>query len=268
MGEQNVVHKTSGPITKQTLIDDLKRIGVQKGDYLMVHSSLSSLGWVCGGEQAVVEALLEVVTEEGSIIMSTQSSNNSDPTYWENPPVPEDWHEVIRNQMPAYHPALTSTRGMGRIVESFRTHPDVIRSAHPKLSFAAYGNVAQSLIDNHSINLPFGEESPLARLYERNSKILLLGVDYDSCTAMHLAEYRLGTLPVNQQGSAMMEDGQRVWKVYEEFDVDSDQFPAIGRAFEEKGKGAYGIVGMAETKLLPLKELVDFTLEYLQKSTK
>ena len=62
----------------------------------MVHTSLSSLGYVCGGAQSVIEALLESVGEEGTIMMPTQSWKNLDPktgVYWQEP---EEWWDVIR----------------------------------------------------------------------------------------------------------------------------------------------------------------------------
>ena len=79
----------------QTITKDLKALGVEKGMTIIVHSSLSSIGWISGGAVAVVEALMKVVTEEGTIIMPTQSSDLSDPKHWSRPPVPEDWWQII-----------------------------------------------------------------------------------------------------------------------------------------------------------------------------
>ena len=53
----------------------------------MVHSSLSKIGWVCGAEVSVIQALLEVVGEEGTIVMPAHTGDNSDPSVWENPPI-------------------------------------------------------------------------------------------------------------------------------------------------------------------------------------
>ena len=49
MSEKNIIDKTKIPITKKSLLEDLEGLGIEKGDTLLVHSSLSSLGWVCGG---------------------------------------------------------------------------------------------------------------------------------------------------------------------------------------------------------------------------
>ena len=45
-------------ISRNDIIEDLKKLGVREGMVLEVHSSLSSLGYVVGGAQSVVDALL------------------------------------------------------------------------------------------------------------------------------------------------------------------------------------------------------------------
>lgn len=79
MSEKNIIDKTKMPITKKSLLEDLKGLGIEKGDTLLVHSSLSSLGWVCGGAQSVIMALIEAVGKEGTIVMPTHSGDWSDP---------------------------------------------------------------------------------------------------------------------------------------------------------------------------------------------
>ena len=74
----------------------LRNVGVKRGQAIMVHTSLSSLGYVCGGAQTIIEALLHSVGQEGTIIMPTQSWKNLDPTtgvYWQEP---KEWWPVIR----------------------------------------------------------------------------------------------------------------------------------------------------------------------------
>lgn len=74
----DIVANTQFPNTIETITNDLKALGIEKGITVIVHSSLSSIGWISGGAVAVVEALMKVVTEEGTIIMPTQSSDLSD----------------------------------------------------------------------------------------------------------------------------------------------------------------------------------------------
>ena len=93
---KHIVQATDHPRTKDTLKEDLRRLGITKGMTITVHSSLSSLGWVNGGSVAVVQALMETVTEEGTIVMPSQSVDLSDPSEWGNPSVPKEWWETIR----------------------------------------------------------------------------------------------------------------------------------------------------------------------------
>src|SRR5947209_4670435 len=109
------------PRTRASLAEDLRRLGLSEGVTVLVHSSLSTLGWVCGGPVAVVQALLDVLTDSGTLVMPTHSGEYSDPAPWQEPPVPRDWWPVIRETMPAFDPQVTPTRGMGRIVEVFRS---------------------------------------------------------------------------------------------------------------------------------------------------
>lgn len=88
-----------------------QNLGVCTGDILLVHSSMSSIGWVCGGSQAVIESLLKSVGETGTLVMPAHSSDLSDPSVWENPPVPKTWISIIKETMPPFEVDKTPTRG-------------------------------------------------------------------------------------------------------------------------------------------------------------
>lgn len=119
MPENQVINKTSNPNTIRSIEKDLRKLGIEQGDLLLVHSSLSSIGWVCGGSQSVIEALLNVVGEKGTLVMPAHSGELSDPNQWSHPPVPEEWYEAIYKNMPGFDPEKTPTRGMGKIAELF-----------------------------------------------------------------------------------------------------------------------------------------------------
>lgn len=263
MEDHPSIQKAQSAITAETLMKDLQSLGVRQGDVLIVHSSLRSIGWVAGGENTVIQALMESVSSSGTIVMPAQTSDNTDPKYWKNPPVPEEWWPSIRYFMPAYLPDITSTLGMGRIAEAFRTFPDVKRSGHPSCSFTAWGKHASFITDHHSVDFAFGEQSPLARLYELDAAALFIGTDYSSCTAMHLGEYRANDgRKAFKQGSAMMENGERVWRVYWELEETSERFNEIGQAFEQEIPVATGSLAQSACKLIPIRPLVDFTARY------
>ncbi|NHJ33646.1 MAG: AAC(3) family N-acetyltransferase [Asgard group archaeon] len=233
--EKLVVEKSKFPITKDILVKDLKKIGLQTGDIVIVHSSLSNIGWVIGDAITVINALMEVLTKEGTLVMPTMTSGNTDPENWNYPPVPNDWKPIIRQEMPPYKPNITPTRGMGRIPELFRILPNVHRSNHPQSSFSAWGKHAKEIVSEQTLESSFGHDSPLRKAYDLNSKILLLGVPHSSNTSLHYAEVKaeLPNHPVQKQGAALFENGKRVWKSWKEIQYDSDDFEEIGLAYEK-----------------------------------
>ena len=124
-------------VLKLDILDALNRVGMGKG-------------------QTVIEALLEAVGEEGTIMMPTQSWKNLDPetgVHWQEP---EAWWQSIRDNWPAYDKAITPTNTMGAVAEMFRTWPGSRRSDHPARSVAAWGRWADYLTEDHDLSDIFG----------------------------------------------------------------------------------------------------------------
>lgn len=265
MTEGDAVERTPDPITTDRLVSDLRDLGLAGGDTVLVHSSLSALGWVSGGAPAAVDALMAAVTAEGTLSMPTHSSQLSDPTHWENPPVPDDWVEQIKETSPPFRPELTPTRGMGAIVDCFRDYPGVVRSKHPTSSFAAWGADAEFVVEDHAYDSSLGERSPLARLGDLDAQVLRLGVDAN--TSLHLAEYRAEydgkSFDVN--GGPILADGERRWVTFEE-PGSEDDFRDIETAFEENHEVRRGQVGEADATLLSQRELVAFGTEWMEEN--
>lgn len=154
-------------VSSRDLVADLERLGVHRGDTLMVHSSLSSLGWVDGGADAVIDALLEVLGPSGLLVMPTHT-----------------WSTVHAGQ-PVFHQHL-SPSVVGRITEAFRHRARAVRSLHPTHSVAALGADAGQFVAGHECySTPCSTHSPYGRLVDRGGYVLLLGVGLESFTLMH-----------------------------------------------------------------------------------
>lgn len=266
--ERDVVNKTTIPNTIQSLKDSFTALGVKKGDILIVHSSLTQLGWTVGGPVSVIDALMSIIKKEGTLVMPTFSSGNTDPKEWQYPTVPKEWFPTIRDQMPAFHIDKTPTRGMGVIAETFRKYPGVVRSNHPVSSFSAWGKYAKYITQNHRLEYDLGEGSPLARIYELDGKVLLLGVDHSSNTSIHLAEYRSEYKEkyYKPQESSILVENERQWAQWEELNVITDDFEHLGRDFETKLGIVPEKVGLADARLFSQRDLVDFAVDWIRKN--
>ena len=272
MSEKDVIKKTGErPITKDSIKTDLVQLGVKPGMVLIVHSALSKIGWVSGGAVAVIQALNEVLGTDGTLVMPTHTGDWSDPEEWSNPPVPENWKEIIRQTMPAFDLDLTPTRGMGRIPETFRGKKGVIRSNHPQMSFAAFGKDAALIAGDHSLDFGLGDQSPLARVYDLDGWILLLGVSHENNTSLHLAEFRSdfpGKKEV-KQGAPLLVNGKREWVVIRDWEDGSEDFEELGKAYQQAdGTAVKGKVGLADSILVPQRELVDFGIQWMAENRK
>ena len=256
---------------KIVLKSDIKRalesLGVHAGQVLMVHTSLSALGFVCGGAQVVIEALMEVVGPEGTLMMPTQSWKNLDPTagvHWEEP---EAWWDLIRQNWPAYDKRITPTNTMGAVAEMFRSWPGTLRSDHPARSVAAWGKYAEFLTENHDLSNIFGEGSPIGKLYELGGSVLLIGVGYDKNTSLHLADVRAAYPGKHNcfESSAVMENGERIWETYETLFVDGEDFDQIGAAFEQSCEVKKATLGNGILTLMDQRQLVDFAVNWIER---
>ncbi|WP_431897030.1 aminoglycoside N(3)-acetyltransferase [Nonomuraea sp. bgisy101] len=247
-------------MTRQELSAHLRRLGVASGQVLLVHSALSRIGDVTPATAAA--ALREAVGEEGTLVVPTQTAHNSDTSREHLDRIagmsPGEI-AAFRATMPPFDPLTTPSTGMGRLAEHIRTTEGAVRSAHPQTSFAALGPMAAKLMDDHARDCHLGERSPLARLYEANAWILLMGVGYTSCTALHLAEYRLPDPPTRTY-RCVVEEG---WWEYRDVDLRDAHLAALGADLDKTDFSQKGGIGRAECRLLPLASAVDFAVNWL-----
>ena len=261
---KKLVEETKNLNTVSTIERDLKALGLKEGMIVLIHSSLSKIGWVNGGSVAVIKALQNIITENGTIVMPGHSSDLSDPSRWGNPSVPMSWWQEIKDTMPAYDPKITPTSWVGKIPEAFRNFSDVERSGHPSASFTAWGKYKHEILKNHSLDFGLGDQSPLARLYDLDAKVLFLGTTYETNTIFHLGEYRSKTRKVIQDGARIIINGKEKWQAFQELDYQDEEFEKVGQLFEEAFEVATGLIGQAPSKLLSVKEAVDYSQKYFE----
>ncbi|MHB1435637.1 MAG: AAC(3) family N-acetyltransferase [Thermoplasmata archaeon] len=244
-------------------------MGLSEGSAILVHASLSALGWVVGGAQTVVLALEDTIGGAGTLMMPAYSMNAPEPSLWENPPVPETWWETIRREWPPFDRELSPSRQLGIIAETFRHQRGTERSDHPNHSFCARGPQAKTLLETHSLDDGLGEGSPLARLYELGGQVLLLGVDHSSNSSLHLAEYRAqwpGKRRASPVRTRIIREGSVVEGVIHDPDLNSDDFGRLGADFEsELGWVRTGPVGAGRGRLMEQGPLVDFAVRWIEK---
>ncbi len=158
--------------------EDLKNLGIQKGDDLMVHSAFKALGGVDGGIETVILALLSVIGDSGTLLFPTLSYANVNP----EPPVSNPVFDVINT------PAC-----VGAMPNVFMKMDGVERSIHPTHSVAALGARQTEYIKNHQDDTePVGKNSPFFKLGKLGGKVLFLGCSTNSNTSMHGVEEYVG----------------------------------------------------------------------------
>ena len=253
-------------VTKEMIKEALQRVGVTSKMILEVHSSLSSFGHVIGGARTVVDALMELMYAEGTILMPVQAIDNSEPSRWVNPPAQTSLWKTIREEMPPYDPEKTDLWKMGAVAENFRRREEVVFSNHPSLSYAAWGRYAKLLCNRQSLHFPFAEESPTARLYELKGYVLLLGTGFETATCMHLAEYRAECRPIIVEGASTIKEDGKEWRKYLNLDLDSSSFTKIGEILHKKGMVKETMLGDCRIQLFSVTDAVDEGTIYFEQT--
>ncbi len=156
--------------TVESLRRDLLAAGIVAGDTLLVHSSMKSLGSVDGGALGVIQALKNVVTENGLLIFPSFS------------------YASVTEQHPDFD-VVSTPACTGILPELFRREEGVRRSLHPFHSLAVWGRDAEAFIAGHErFDTAFNRQSPWGRMLERNAKTLLIGVGLTTATFLHAVE--------------------------------------------------------------------------------
>ena len=176
-------------VTKEDLKSIFIDLGVSKDASIMLHGSLTQLGYLINGPQDIIDSLLETIGENGNLLFPSHTRQYTDPADWKDPPVPDTWVEIIRKEMKIFDPKTSPIERRGILGDAFLRYPGVERSNHPLNSTAVIGKDAKYFTNNHPIHASEGIGSPCYKLYENNGHVLLLGVSIEAATVIHTAEF-------------------------------------------------------------------------------
>lgn len=243
-------------ITKQILVEDFKKIGLKKNDSVLVHSSLSKIGFVDGGPKTIIDALLEVVGVEGTLLFPTFPAAGRNKTHLEEHPVFD-----IKN----------TPSQMGSITEYFRKLEGCKRSFHPTDAVCAIGPLADYYTNSHFGQLtPYNENSPFRKLCSQNGKILMLGTTLNgACTNLHTLEDAVDfKFPVYDEKvfdvkmiDASGKESIMKTKVHNPDYSAKRNCDALKPMFEKEGVLINGIVGEAKTMLIDANKMLEVMIK-------
>jgi aminoglycoside 3-N-acetyltransferase len=241
-------------LSREAIVSDLRALGLEAGALVLVHSSLSSLGWVESGAQTVVDVLLEAVSPDGTVLVPTLTGTIQDGP--EHPPIID----------PRATPCWTGT-----IPETFRRLPSARRSRHPTHSVAAVGPATAWLIAGHEYcATPCAANSPYGRLADAGGFILLLGVTHERNTSLHMVE-ELADVPYHMQREPAPARVARPDGAWEEIPTRlhlwrwERAFPRVEPLLLEAGAQRTGMVGQAHSRLVDARAMRDLLLPLLRR---
>jgi len=160
--KRRYIEQEAPRFTKEDIVKGLRDLGIAEGDFVFMHASLSRLGRVEGGAEAVLDALLAAVGKTGTLVMPAFCVKRG------------MLGQVLSGEV--FDPEITPS-STGAICEAFRKRPEAFRSIHPTHSLVAIGPLAEELLRDHEkAETAVGRGSPFERIHDRNGWILGLAV--------------------------------------------------------------------------------------------
>jgi aminoglycoside 3-N-acetyltransferase len=246
------------------LLADLHALGVAAGDIVMVHAGVRSIGPIVGGVNTLVQALLDAVSDGGTLVAYVD---------WE---LGFDDDDIAgADDVPAFDKRVArAAREYGILPETIRTWPGAVRSDNPEAGIVAVGAHAASLCADHPLSYGYGEDSPYAKLVAAGATVLMLGAPLDTITLLHHAEHvaRIDGKRVRRYRRKLLVDGAERWFAVEEFDtagpvvdgMPDDCFARIAEIAVARGQGRHGTIGHADAYAFNAPELHRTGVEWLE----
>ena len=226
------------------VVNQLRALSVKEGDVLLVHTSFRAARPIERGPLGLIEALGLSVGEQGTLVMPSWTGDDDRP----------------------FDPATTrAAHDLGVVADTFWKLPSVQRSDHP-LAFAARGPKAAQILSDPLVLPPHQHNSPVGRVLDHDGRILLLGVNHDASTTLHLAEH-LAEIPYGiPKHITVRRDGKPTRVDYRENDHCCQLFRLADVWLKQLGLLSEGIVGHAPSKLMRSRDLIDTALARLKRN--
>lgn len=230
-------------MTRDEVADQLRALGVERGEVLLVHTSFRAVRPVEGGPAGLIDALRAALGPDGTLVMPSWTGDDATP----------------------FHPAATrASEDLGVVADTFWRMPGVLRSDHP-FAFAAAGPHAAQVTADPLPLPPHVAESPVGRVRDLDGQVLLLGVTHDADTTLHLAELTAGVPYRTPRHITVLRDGRPVRIPYAENDHCCLRFNLADGWLRERGLQREGRVGHADARLIRSRHIVTVALEYLSR---
>ena len=265
-------------LTEERLLADLQALGVRPGDHVMVHGSLRRLGLARtrfgeGGADLILDALEKAVGPAGTLLMVLGSDYPQD---WVNYRPVEQRSALLSATEPFDFRNAPTMPDVGWLAETFRRRSGTIVSNNPSGRFGARGALADALVKDQPWNDYYGPGSPLHRLCDCGGRILRLGADADTVTALHYAEY-LADLPAKRRTrwDYLLQQNDGPGHVWLECLDDchgiaewegEDYFAVILKAYLETGRAREGRVAHAPSELIEAQDIVEFGARWMEQN--
>ena len=231
--------------SKERIREDLEELRILPGDSLILHGSMRSVGEVKGGAESVIDALLEIVGPEGTI-MAPAFSNVRRIREGDQVPQAGDIHSA----------------NIGILAVILASRPDSARSRHRAFGFTALGKNAEFLTANAPFHFPLGANSPLAKLYQLNGGILLIGTGHNTNCAVHLAE-AWADVPYGRR-KAIVPNEQEEWQEMQGTPECSRGFRKIEPVLRQARILREAYVGNAPSQYMRIQYAVTMAIEMLR----
>lgn len=249
---------------KKDIKKQLANIGVQRGMLVLVDADCEALGYISGGVQTLIDALMETVGYDGTIVMPAFTLDNVDPACHgqERARINRDHWDLVRSSARPFDRKLSAPSTKDALVHQFLRNEGVIRSYHPLYSFAAWGKYAKVICDKHPLHFGLSKESPLGKCTELNGYVLLAGCSYDQCTVFQLARYNGDQLPIKILSAPIEQNNTMIWKEMLDLELDDRGFEVVGEVMEERKIVKSMYINAARCRFFSAREAVNIATAY------